>query len=56
MKEERNPVKASLVLFVACWLVYAVLCMTKNAFSVAIAPIVQEKFMTKTQAGIINGA
>lgn len=56
MKEERNPAKASLFLFVACWLVYAVLCMTKNAFSVAIAPIVQEKFMTKTQAGIINGA
>lgn len=56
MREEKNPAKASLILFVACWLVYAVLCMTKNAFSVAIAPIVQERFMTKTQAGIINGA
>ncbi len=56
MKEEKSPKKASLVLFLACWMVYAVLCMTKNAFGAAIAPIVQEGFMTKSQAGIINGA
>ncbi len=56
MREEKNPARASLILFVACWLVYAVLCLTKNAFGSAIAPIVQEGFMTKSQSGIVNGA
>ncbi len=56
MKEQKKTEKASLILFVACWMVYAVLCMTKNAFGSAIASIVQDGFMTKSQAGVINGA
>ncbi len=56
MTEEKNLRKASGLLFVACWIVYAVLCLTKNAFGSAIASIVQEGFMTKSQSGIVNGA
>lgn len=56
MKEETNAQKASLWLFVACFLVYMILCMTKNAFGAAIAAIVEDGFMTKSQAGLINGS
>ncbi len=46
--------KASTILFVVCWLVYAIVCMTKNAYSASIASIVGEGLFTKSQAGIIN--
>ena len=46
--------KASRALFVMCWLVYAIVCMTKNAYSASIAPIVTEGLFTKSHAGIIN--
>lgn len=55
MKEQENPQKASLWLFVACFMAYVIMCMTKNAFGAAIAPIIEDGFMTKSQAGIING-
>ncbi len=56
MKEETNAKKASLWLFVACFLAYMITSMTKNAFSAAIAAIVEDGFMTKSQAGLINGS
>jgi len=46
--------KASLALFAVCWLVYAIICMTKNAYSASIASIVEEGLFTKSRAGIIN--
>lgn len=46
--------KASLALFAVCWLVYAIVCMTKNAYSASIASIVREGIMTKSLAGVIN--
>lgn len=46
--------KASLTLFAVCWLVYAIICMTKNAYSASIASIVGEGLFTKSHAGIIN--
>lgn len=46
--------KASYVLFVLCWLVYAIICMTKSAFSASVASIVGEGLFTKSLAGTIN--
>ena len=46
--------KASYTLFVVCWLVYAIICMTKNAFGASIASIVGEGIFTKSLAGTIN--
>ncbi|MBQ7400100.1 MAG: MFS transporter [Clostridia bacterium] len=46
--------KASYTLFVVCWLVYAIVCMTKNAFGASIASIVGEGLFTKSLAGTIN--
>ncbi len=46
--------KASIVLFLACWVVYAVVSMTKSAYSTAIASILQEGLFAKTQAGLIS--
>ena len=50
----RQEEKASIVLFLACWLVYAIISMTKNAFGASIASIVGEGVFTRTQAGTIN--
>lgn len=46
--------KASFTLFAACWLVYAIICMTKNAYSASIASIVGEGLFSKSEAGLIN--
>lgn len=46
--------KASLILFLACWIVYAVVSMTKSAYSTAIASILQEGLFTKSEAGLIS--
>ena len=44
----------SIILFVFVFLLYAVVYMTKNVFSSAMASIVEEGFMTKSQTGLIN--
>lgn len=46
--------KASIMLFVVCWLAYAIISMTKNAFGASMASIVEEGLFTKSLAGIIN--
>ena len=44
----------SIVLFLFIFLMYAVVYMTKSMFSSAMATIVEEGFMTKSQTGLIN--
>ena len=44
----------SIILFLFVFLLYAVVYMTKNVFSSAMASIVEEGFMTKSQTGLIN--
>jgi sugar phosphate permease len=46
--------KLSAVLFLFLFLLYAVVYMTKNMFTSAMAIIVEEGFMTKSQTGLIN--
>lgn len=46
--------KFSILLFVFLFLLYAVVYMTKNMFSSAMAVIVEEGIMTKSQTGLIN--
>ena len=46
--------KISIVMFVFLFLLYAVVYMTKNMFTSAMAVIVEEGFMTKSQTGLIN--
>lgn len=46
--------KLSIVMFVFLFLLYAVVYMTKNMFTSAMAVIVEEGFMTKSQTGLIN--
>jgi len=41
--------------FVFLWLLYAVACMTKNCFGGALASIVAEGVLTKSQTGFISG-
>lgn len=48
--------KASRIFFLFLWLMYALVYMTKNCFSGALAAIVDEGALTLTQAGIINAA
>lgn len=50
LKNER----LSILLFVLMFLMYAVVYMTKSMFSSAMAVIVEEGFMTKSQTGLIN--
>ncbi len=50
----RKEEKASLLLFAACWFMYAIVSMTKNAFGASIASIVGEGLFTKSLAGTIN--
>ena len=46
--------KLSAVLFIFLFLLYAVVYMTKNMFTSAMAVIVEEGFMSKSQTGLIN--
>ena len=50
----RKEEKASIMLLVACWLLYAIISMTKNAFGASMASIVGEGLFTKSLAGTIN--
>ena len=56
MKEEKylESKSLSIVYFIYLVLMYAVIYMTKNMFSSAMAAIVEEGFMTKSQTGFIN--
>ncbi|MBR5479293.1 MAG: MFS transporter [Clostridia bacterium] len=51
-----NKEKASALLFIACWIAYAAICLSKNAYSASIASIVQEGILNKPNAGLINAA
>jgi len=55
MKNAREE-QASKTLFWACWIIYAIICMTKNAYSASIASIIEEGMFTKSEAGLINSA
>jgi len=46
--------RQSVYLFLAIWIVYAVLNMTKNCYSGAMAAIVSEGILTKSQTGAIS--
>lgn len=54
MQKLSKEAKASWCLFVVCWLVYAIVSMTKSAFSASIASIVSEGILNKADAGVIN--
>ena len=46
--------KMSLFLFLFIWFMYVLIYMTKNCFSAAMAALVSEGIMTKSQTGLIN--
>lgn len=46
--------KLSIILFIFVFMLYSVVYMTKSVFSSAMATIVEEGFMTKSQTGLIN--
>lgn len=46
--------KVSWFIFITSFTVYAIISMTKNAYSASIASIVAENIFTKSQAGVIN--
>ena len=46
--------KLCILLFVFLFLLYAIVFMTKNMFTSAMASIVEDGFMTKSQTGLIN--
>ena len=48
--------KMSRTLFVVCWIVYAIVCMTKNAYSASMVSIIGEGFLTKSLAGTVNAS
>ena len=48
--------KMSRTLFVVCWIVYAIVCMTKNAYSASMVSIIGEGLLTKSLAGTVNAA
>ena len=45
--------RASLILVIVCFITYAIIGLTRNAYSAAIAGIVSEGYFTKSQAGVI---
>ncbi len=56
LKQITDTKRASLVLFIASWIIYAVVSMTKSAYSASIASIIAEGLFDKSQAGIINAS
>lgn len=48
--------KTSHLLFIGLWIIYMVICLSKNTYSAAIASIVDEGLFDKSAAGIINAA
>ena len=53
---ETKEQKMSRTLFVVCWIVYAIVCMTKNAYSASMVSIIGEGFLTKSLAGTVNAS
>ena len=45
--------RASLILVIVCFITYAIIGLTRNAYSASIAGIVSEGYFTKSQAGVI---
>lgn len=43
-------------MFFVCWIVYAIICMTKNAFGASMVSMIGEGFLTKSLAGTINAS
>ncbi len=56
LKQITDPKRASLLLFIASWIIYTIVSMTKTAYSASIASIVAEGLFDKSQAGIINAS
>ncbi len=58
MKEQKylKDEKLSIIFFIFMFVLYSVVFMTKNMFSAALAFIVEEGFMTKSQTGFITAA
>ncbi len=48
--------KISLLAFMACFIAYTIISMTKNTYSTAIAAIVSEGLFSKANAGLINAS
>ena len=48
-----TSMRASRLLFVFMWLLYALICMTKTSFASAMATLVAEGVLTKSQTGLI---
>lgn len=46
--------KNSWILFFTCWVVYAVVSMTRSTYSAAISSIISDGLFTKSQAGLIT--
>ena len=53
MRQTRNAVHASMFFYITVFLMYTMVFMTKQCFNAAMADIVNEGFMTKTETGII---
>jgi len=48
--------KSSWLLFIAAWVVYAVISMTKSAYAASMASIIEEGLFTKANSGVINAS
>ena len=53
IKKSLRDDKKSVILFILIFVVYALIYLTKNCFSAAMAPIVAEGIMTKSETGLI---
>ncbi len=56
LRQITSPKRASWVLFIASWIIYAVVSMTKSTYSASIASIIEEGLFNKSQAGVINAS
>lgn len=54
VKKHLTDHRMSLILFIYIWIMYAIVYWTKNCFSGAMASIVAEGIMTKSQTGLIT--
>ena len=48
-----TSLRASRLFFIFIWLLYALICMTKSSFASAMATLVAEGVLTKSQTGLI---
>ena len=55
-KQITDTKRASLILFISSWIIYAIVSMTKSAYSASIASIISEGIFDKSQAGVINAS